>query len=126
MTSVHQAALEFVAALHPIQSEPEEPAFALRPLVSMARNSHLASEILREIYHLAATGAWKPDLADIRMLVYAPLENPGVIPGVQTDMEKILDTYRVTADLRTGWKWVHGFNSEASGVRFADDGDSRR
>src|SRR6266446_7609413 len=99
MISAREAARQFVPFLLALDSEPPGRELHFRELVSDSRNSQRAFEIVCQVYCLAAMRDWKPTLPEISVLVYAPLDNPALIPQVQKDVERILHASEVNGRL---------------------------
>lgn len=115
MNSVRDAAKEFVSICTlSLDLTASERASIFCFLVSHGRGSQRTFEIVCEIYHLVATGEWNPSLADLCTLVYGPLDNPALIPHVEGDMERILDSHSNRAQLRVGWRYVQMFSPSAT------------
>lgn len=114
MNSVREVARQMISlGTDALDLVPQERAFLFRFLISQAGNSRRAFETVREIYRLAATEEWQPTPLDLSTLVYAPLDNPALIPQIQRDVERILDTYGECQQLRSGWRYVETFSPNA-------------
>lgn len=89
-------------------SSPER-AFWFTVLVIQARSSQRALDTVCGIYHSAATGEWNPCLDELSALIYAPLDNPSLIPYIESDMDQILNYHPAQCQLRIGWRYVQAF-----------------
>jgi hypothetical protein len=111
MTSVRETAKQMISlGTDGLDPGPDRRALLLRFLIWQSRHSQRAFDTVREIYQLAAMREWCPTLRDLSTLIYAPLDNPALIPEIQLDVGRMLDDYPGSQQLRSGWRYVQTFS----------------
>ena len=85
MSSTQVAATELVDYLRKpsLDLTAPERAFLFGCLVQQSKFSQRALAMVLGFYYLAAAGEWAPSLGDLSALIYAPLDNPSLIPDVE-------------------------------------------
>jgi hypothetical protein len=114
MNPARETARQFVGlCTHFLDLTPPDRASLLRFLVTEGRKSKRAFETVREVYQLVATHEWQPAFDDLKILVYAPLDNPALIPEIRRNVERILDSYPNQRQLRSDWRYVQTFSPDS-------------